>query len=277
MLALQSGAPFDRELFGFSLVLAVAIETVYGYGGMNERLHGSDPAQLGFLALTAMLLFSSKQGPFTWIIRSSMIIVVALTQTRSVYFALAVVLILWFLPSVKMWYVLLTLAASGLLGLRAVDWVTSTLALNEDSGVLRYTNLVGAVQVLKDHPLLGVGWGGAQDGGALMSAGIAQTTGVYNLVLGVLTAGGILAGASFLVFLYLKTSPMLEVDRPAALVVVAFFALGLTEFPLWPGGYSMPLLFIAIGMGSLKSDVSLAPPNQAGDSPAVKPQSVQPR
>lgn len=248
--ALESGAECDRRVFAWTLVIVAATETVMTFDGFSERLYGADPAQLGYVAVAASLLLPQvREGWIWWTAQAGLVGVILMSQTRSVYFAFAVVSVLRLLPRVRQSHAYLVMFTGLTLGLLAVGPLTSVMGLNSASSALRLASIQGGLEVAMAHPLIGVGWADSDASNALFQAGFTTLSfGVYNLYLGILVAGGVVALLLFAAFMVPKVAQASRFDKPVMLVAIAFLAQGMSEMVLYPGSLILPVLFIALGV-----------------------------
>lgn len=256
--ALESGAPCDRRFFGWTLVAVTALETAMSFQGVGVRLYGADPAQLGFVAIAASLMLPRLRHRWLWwVLQFGLAAVILMTQTRSVYFAFAVVTILRLLPRVRQSAAYAVILGGLALGVLAVGPLTALMGLRENSSALRLASLQGGLEVATSNPLLGVGWADKDASNALYNAGFTTMKfGVYNLYLGLVVAGGLAALLLFAAFIVPKLRDASRFDKPVMLVGVAFLAQGMSEMVFYPGSLILPVLFISLGIMKARGEPS---------------------
>ena len=265
--ALESGARCDRQFFGWTLVAVTAIETSMSFHGLTLRLYGADPAQLGFVAIAASLLLPQlRQRWLWWCLQAGLLAVILMTQTRSVYFAFAVVTVLRLAPRVRQSTAYAVIIGGLAVGVMVVGPLTSIMGLSANSSALRLASISGGVEVAASRPLLGVGWADSDASNAIYSAGFTTMKfGVYNLYLALVVAGGVVALLLFAAFMMPKLRDSSRFDKPVMLVAVAFLAQGMSEMVLYPGSLILPVLFISLGM--MKTSADPTPEVDQPDSP----------
>jgi hypothetical protein len=205
---------------------------------LTTRLYGvfmSDPAQVGALLLAALLLVPMLSLPLgaRVAVRALLLTGLAATQTRSIWFALAVVAVAAALP--RRWYVPavlpLVLAPVGLL---LVPQVTAFFDLNQESAAIRSQAISVGMQQFLERPVIGYGW--ADDdllGGP-----------IYNLWIELGVATGLIGIALFLLYVFLLSSDTIRTS-PAYLFLTGVLAMSLTEMPLY-GASVVTLLFFTL-------------------------------
>jgi hypothetical protein len=221
-------------------VLGLAVyQVVVHLPDVTSRLYGlmADPAQVGALLLAALLLGPISALPLgaRLMLRSLLVIGVVATQTRSIWFAFAVVLVAAALP--RRWYVPAALPlAMAPIGLLLVPGLTTFLELNEESGRLREESLAVGLRQLGERPLTGHGWAALDqvDGGI-----------VYNLWVHLGVATGLVGILLFLAYILLLSVETARSRCSAYLFLTGVLAMSLTETPLY-GGSVVTLLFFTV-------------------------------
>lgn len=248
--ALESGAPCDRRFFAWTLVAVAVIETAMSFRGLTVRLYGADPAQLGYVAIAASLFLPQiRQRWLWWLMQGGLVAVILMTQTRSVYFAFAVVTVLRLVPRVRQSTAYTVILGGLAVGVLAVGPLTALMGLRENSSTLRLASISGGLEVAAANPLFGVGWADSDASSAIYRAGFTTMKfGVYNLYLGLVVAGGVIALLLFAAFIMPKLRDASTFDKPVMLVAVAFLAQGMSEMVLYPGSLILPVFFISLGM-----------------------------
>jgi hypothetical protein len=222
-------------------VLGLAVyQMVVHLPHLTDRLWGSlmaDPAQVGALLLAALILGPIKALPLPAriLIRSLLVLGVAATQTRSIWFAFVVVLVATALP--RRWYGPVTLPlVLAPIGLFVVPRLTTALDLNQESGELRAEAMSVGLRQFGEEPLTGHGWAVLDH----LNGGI-----VYNLWVHVGVATGLVGILLFLGYILLLSVETSRTDGSAYLFLTAVLAISLTETPLY-GGSMLTLLFFTV-------------------------------
>jgi hypothetical protein len=256
MLFLRAGAAFSWAAFGYALLLSMIFATVLSFEGVTTRLMGGDPAQLGFTSIACFLLFKSRSPLWASTVQFSSIAVLVMTQTRSAYVAGLFALVAILIPQISLIQGVLLAGGFLAIGIASTGWITTALGLNEDSIELRAQSIRGGLEVLKDNTLLGVGWGGQQSGDAVWLAGLSNTIenqSVYNLFLGVATAGGIVASIAFIAFIFSTLRDLSTRNSRVMVLILAFCVMGMVEFTLYPGSPTSLIFFVSIGAALARS------------------------
>ncbi|MFK4106524.1 O-antigen ligase family protein [Streptomyces sp. NPDC019531] len=246
----------DRRLL-YGIVLCYALVNVVGGVWQGQtRLIGldvGDPGQLGALLVAALcpLLTAELRFAGRWIIGAVLLYGIYLTQTRSVWFATIVVLVIWAQKKLSLYKVIVILLLLAALGLMAVDWVTQEFGLNEYSTYLRTQSIVNGIHNGLEHPLLGSGWGQVASMSHFqpLTSEAVDPVYPYNLFIGVLTFAGA-PGVLMLVMFFGGLLRHLVSRRQAALLVTLdFLAHSVAEMSLYAGSMQTLLFFIYAGMG----------------------------
>lgn len=247
MTAVSNGARIDYRYFVGALWIVMVMEVLTTFEGFGQRLYGSDPAQLGFIAIAVWALtpVATLSRLPRYLVLSIPILVVAFTQTRSIYFALCIAAVARLIGRFNVVSAIVTFAG-GLLFIAAVAQpLTDALGLSTNSLDLRLASLRGALEISQENFGLGAGWA-YRDSDAL--AGItSQGYSVYNLLLSVVVAGGIVAGILLIAFLGVKLWQANRYDLNALLLLIAFVVIGVGEMPLFPGSIMAAILLLVIG------------------------------
>lgn len=245
VIAIDSGARIMSESVVNCLIILVLYEAARTFAGPMERLYGNDPAQLGFLALAAFLLTARR--PQSWRltgVRICLVLVVLATQTRSVYLALLVIVVLKLARNRSLSSLLLSglvAVGAGALGLGALN---ELLRLSEGSAELRLSSIWASLSLIEDEPLFGIGWtlGGASDA---LSGLTSQGFSVYNAFLLFAVAGGLPALFCFTYFVVAELSASRLRDDASFYVLASFAAQGLVEASFFPGS-PIPLIVLLV-------------------------------
>ncbi|MGW7468395.1 O-antigen ligase family protein [Streptomyces xantholiticus] len=265
----------------YAIVICYALVNVVGGVIQDQtRLVGldiGDPAQTGSLLLAALcpLLTSELRTPWTWLVGAVLLCGIFLTQTRSVWFATVVVLVVWAQKRVTLRRLLVVFTALALLGLQTVSWVTSMFGLNSTSADYRWQTIEAGLRRGFESPLFGSGWGYASSGlDHSVPSYLYQAVDYvlpYNLFVCVFASVGV-PGLLMLVLFLCRLLHGLAVRRGAPLLfTVAVLAMSLTEMTLYAGSMLTLLFFTYAGMGLAPAADAPMPsdrPTTAGEGPS---------
>jgi len=245
LIALRNGARLDVRFFTLCLIALASFDAIRTFTSIGARLYGNDPAQLGFIALAAWIFtLGQRRGLRLILVQAFLLSIVLMTQTRSVYLALAIVIVLVGAPRLSKTSMvaayLMVLAA----GYYVLDDINRTLNLSTNSVVLRTTSISAALDLVRNHPLMGIGW--ADPSSDALSGLTTQGFSVYNVVLAFGVYGGIPAAVFFVLFLA-KSFGDARHYQPAFLVAAAFLAQGTVEMNFFPGTAITFILIVALG------------------------------
>lgn len=247
MLWLENGARLSRWALVLGAVATMAIDLATTFEGFTNRLYGNDPAQLGFIAVaTWCLLTGMRRSAVVLLLQVFTLFIIAATQTRSVWLAFVLVLAVKFVPRPSRAQLSVVGALVLLVAWQSHDEVTAALGLNSDSERIRAASLRGSMSVIRENPLLGVGWVTENASSAL--SGLSQAFSTYNVILGLAVPGGLICAALFVLFLAEKVRQARYVNRSTLLIIVAFLAQGAVEMNFYPGSPITYLVLVACGM-----------------------------
>ncbi|WP_237519646.1 O-antigen ligase family protein [Streptomyces sp. HUCO-GS316] len=246
----------DRSLLYGMVVCYAVVNVVGGVLQGQTRLMGldvGDPGQMGALLVAALcpLLTAELRFSGRWIIGAVLLYGIYLTQTRSVWFATIVVLVIWAQKKLSLSKVIVILLLLAALGLMAVDWVTQQFGLNEYSTYLRTQSVVNGIHNGLAHPLLGSGWGQVASMGHFqpLTSEAVDPVYPYNLLISVFTFVGV-PGVLMLVLFFGGLLRHLVSRRQAPLLVTLdFLAHSVTEMSLYAASMQTLLFFIYAGIG----------------------------
>ncbi|MGR8010906.1 O-antigen ligase family protein [Streptomyces hypolithicus] len=246
----------DRRLVYYGVLCYALANLVGGVLLGQQRLLGvdiGDPSQTGALLLAALcpLLTSELRFRGRWFVGAVLFCGIFLTQTRGVWFATVVVLVVWAQKKLSAVRIAAVLAGLGLAGLQMVGLVTQWLGLNSFSEVLRRQSVVNGIRSGLENPVFGSGWGHVSSMDHFQVAGWNPTRYVmpYNLFVNVFAAVGLPALLALVLFLGgLLRRQACRRDAPL-LFTVAVLAMSLTEMTLYAGSTQTLLFFVYAGMG----------------------------
>ncbi|MFI2369186.1 O-antigen ligase family protein [Streptomyces sp. NPDC018833] len=265
----------------YAIVTCYALVNVVGGVIQDQtRLVGldiGDPAQTGALLLAALcpLLTSELRTPLPWLVGAVLLCGIFLTQTRSVWFATVVVLVVWAqkrltLPRLLVWF-----TALALLGLQTVSWVTGVFGLNSTSADYRWQTIDAGLRRGFESPLFGSGWGYASSGldhsvPSYLNQAVDSVL-PYNLFVCVFASVGV-PGVLMLALFVCRLLHRLVARRGAPLLfTVAVLAMSLTEMTLYAGSMLTLLFFTYAGMGlapATDAPMPSDPPTTGGGGPS---------
>jgi hypothetical protein len=248
----------DRRLV-YGVVTCYALVSVVGGVLLGQtRLVGldiGDPAQTGGLLLAALcpLLTSELRTPWRWLFGAVLLYGIFLTQTRSVWFATIVVLVVWAQKRLTLTRLVHVFAVLALLGLQTVNRVTGVFGLNTFSADYRWQTIVAGMRRGLENPLFGSGWGYASSVDDLRMSVYAYPTLdqvlPYNLFVCVFASVGLPGVLLLVVFLGRLLHRLVATREAPLLFTVAVLAMSMTEMTLYAGSMLTVLFFIYAGMG----------------------------
>lgn len=249
-IALERGARLNKTVLLLGATFVIVQSVLMSFTGVTDRLYGYDPAQLGFLAIFTWVFFDYRKSLFVrLVVQSVLVIVILATQTRSVLFAFAVVVLLRLIPKITRAALAAAILIPLLVGVLLVDAFTAFLNLNADSAQLRVASLKAGVEVAFANPWFGVGWANADINSTIKDEGFyTQNFGVYNVFLGLLVAGGVVTLVAFLGFLLGKIEAARVGNRQVLLMLVAVVSMGMSEMIIYPGSVITFIFFLCAGM-----------------------------
>lgn len=212
-----------------------------------------DPSQTGVLLLAALcpLLTSELRFRGGCVMGATLLCGILPTQTRSVWFATIVVLVVWAQRQVFVASLVLILAGLALAGLTTVDEVTEWLGPNNSSGELRHQSVVNGIRAGLENPLLRSGWGrvSTMDYFQVTGRDVMLQVMPYNLFVNVITSVGLPALLALVLFLGGLLRRLVRHHDAPLLFTVAVLATSLTGMTLYAGSMQTLLLFVYAGMG----------------------------
>ncbi len=245
-VAVSYRPPAKRYLFAGIVGLAV-MEIILHMPYLPSRLHGrfiDDPSHAGGLFIAALLVVwtSRLHRPLKVLLVGLIAFGIAMTLTRSVWFAVGAVAFAAALP--RRWYVPLLLPpAAGLAALPLVPYVNSMLGLYEYSVTVRVKSISAGWRQFQENPIVGHGW---QLASAVRELGIIgpSDVAIYNLWIHLGVSSGIVGLILFLTFVSTLAREALS-DQKAYLFLVATLAMSLSEMHLY-GQSLLALLFFTM-------------------------------
>lgn len=235
VFVLLSNHGIDRRLL-YGVVLGYALVNLVGGVHMGQsRLIGldiGDPAQTGALLPAALCPLLTSEVRFTgrWVVGAVLLHGLFLTQTRSVWFAPTVVLVVWAQRKVSLVRIGAVLLVLALLGLGTVDLVTRWFGLNQFSGDLRMLSVINGIRAGMENPVL-------------------DQVMPYNLFVAVFAAVGLPAALLLLLFLEELLRRLAPRRATPLLFTVGVLAMSLVEMTLYAGSMLTVLFFTYAGMG----------------------------
>jgi hypothetical protein len=246
----------NRKQLYIPIVLYAVFNIVVGIALGQHRLTGfdvGDPAQMGGLILAALCPLLSRELRFRgrWLIVAMLLCGIILTQTRSVWFATIVVLVVWAQRRLSLRRVIMLTVSLTFIGLIVVAPLTRTLGLNETSADLRIQSISNGIQSGLAHPLLGSGWASISvvDLSSPSRATINQYTLPFNLFVNIFTSVGLPGVLLFLAFFAILLRRLSMTREAPLLFTVAVLAMSITEMTIYAGSTLTILFFIYAGMG----------------------------
>lgn len=246
----------DRRLIYAGVLCYGLFNLVGGVLAGQTRLVGvdiDDPTQTGVLLLAALcpLLTSELRFRGRRVMSATLLGGIILTQTRSVWFATIVVLVVWAQRQVSVARLVFILAGLALAGLTTVDVVTEWLGLNSFSGELRHQSVVNGIRAGLENPFLGSGWGhvSTMDYFQVTGRDAMRQVMPYNLFVNVFASVGLPALLALLSFLGGLLRRLVRHRDAPLLFTMAVLATSLTEMTLYAGSMQTLLLFVYAGMG----------------------------
>jgi hypothetical protein len=247
MLSLARHAINERLLY--AVVLGVAVWNILvGVSEGQSRLVGmfiGDPAQMGalILAAAAPLLAGDLRFPGWWLTIPVLGYGLWLTQTRSVWFATVLMVLVWaFRKRLGRKRTIALIVAVAVTGFQVVGVVTDRLHLNTSSGVMRLESISNGLESGLRHPWFGTGW-------ATVDAVSVVGVNPYNLFVNVFASVGLPALIGLCAFLFALLGRLARSRRAPFLFVVAFLGMSLTEMSIFAGSMLTVLFFVFAGVG----------------------------
>ncbi|WP_327367295.1 O-antigen ligase family protein [Streptomyces sp. NBC_01217] len=244
----------DRRLVYLGVLCYALTNLVGGVLEGQPRLVGmdiGDPFQTGALLLAALcpLLTSELRFRGGRFVGAVLLCGIFLTQTRSVWFATVVVLVVWAQKKLSAARIVTILAGLGLAGLQMVDLVTQWLDLNTFSAVLRRQSVINGISSGLKNPAFGSGWGHVSSMVHFQGWNAIRQVMPYNLFVYVFASVGLPALLALVLFLG-ELLRRLACRRGAPLLfTVAMLSMSLTEMTLYAGSMQTLLFFVYAGMG----------------------------
>ncbi|MDQ1048318.1 O-antigen ligase family protein [Streptomyces sp. V4I2] len=256
VFVLLSNHPIDRTLMYGAVLCYALVNLVGGVLLGQSRLIGldiGDPAQMGALLLAALCPLLTTELRFTgrWVVGAMLLGGIFLTQTRSVWFATTVVLVVWAQRKVSLVRIGAILLVLALLGLGTVDLVTRWFGLNPFSGDLRTLSMINGIHAGMQEPLFGAGWGRISfvDWAGASVPPSPDPVMPYNLLVGVFASVGLPAALLLLLFLGELLRRLAPQRGTPLLFTVGVLAMSLTEMTFYAGSMLTVLFFVYAGMG----------------------------
>ncbi|MGW1494269.1 O-antigen ligase family protein [Streptomyces sp. NPDC002402] len=248
----------DRKLI-YGIVTCYALVSVVGGVLQGQtRLVGldiGDPAQTGALLLAALcpLLTSELRTPWTWLVGAVLLYGIFLTQTRSVWFATIVVLVVWAQKRLTLSRLVAVFAGLALVGLQTVNWITHEFGLNTFSADFRWQSIVAGMRSGLENPVFGSGWGYASStydrGASAYIYDAVRQVSPHNLFVCVFASVGLPAVLLLVLFLGRLLHRLVSTRDAPLLFTVAVLAMSMTEMTLYAGSMLTLLFFTYAGMG----------------------------
>jgi hypothetical protein len=246
----------NRNQIYIPIVLYAVFNIVAGIALGQDRLLGfdiGDPAQMGGLILAALCPLLSRELRFRgrWLIVAMLLCGIILTQTRSVWFATIVVLVVWAQRRLSIRRVITLIVLLTVIGVVVVGPLTRMLGLNETSADLRIQSISNGMQSGLAHPLLGSGWASISvvDLSSASRAKINQYTLPYNLFVNIFSSVGLPGLLLCLAFFAILLRGLAMTREAPLLFTVAVMAMSITEMTIYAGSTLTILFFIYAGMG----------------------------
>ncbi|TDC24899.1 O-antigen ligase domain-containing protein [Streptomyces sp. 8K308] len=279
-LALSRRGTSERRVV-YGVVLCYALVNLAGGVLQGQtRLVGldiGDPAQTGALLLAALCPLLSGELRFTgrWVVAAALLGGIFLTQTRGVWFAAAVMLLVWRMPRLSPVQLVTLLLGMAVLGFKIVDSVSQRFGLNGDSVGYRVHSIVNGIRDGLANPVFGSGWGEISSMEYLRQhlSDLPEEVRPYNLFVSVFTFTGVPGLLLLTLFLAALLGPLLAARRGAPLLfTVAVLTMSLSEMTFFAGSMLTLLFFVYAGLGLGRED---APPS--GDGSVKKENPPPPR
>ncbi|HET6359358.1 O-antigen ligase family protein [Streptomyces sp.] len=246
----------DRKLIYGTVTCYALVSVVGGVLQGQTRLVGldiGDPAQTGALLLAALcpLLTSELRGSWTWLVGAVLLYGIFLTQTRSVWFATIVVLVVWAQKRLTLSRLVALFAGLALVGLQTVNWITHEFGLNTFSAAYRWQSIVAGMRSGLENPVFGSGWGYASStyGASAHLYDAVRQVSPYNLFVCVFASVGLPAVLLLVLFLGRLLHRLVSTRDAPLLFIVAVLAMSMTEMTLYAGSMLTLLFFTYAGMG----------------------------
>ncbi|MFF0051721.1 O-antigen ligase family protein [Streptomyces sp. NPDC005498] len=244
----------DRRLVYLGVLCYALANLVGGVLQGQPRLVGmdiGDPFQTGALLLAALcpLLTSELHFRGRRFVGALLLYGIFLTQTRSVWFATVVVLVVWAQKKLSAAKIITILAGLGLTGLQMVDLVTQWLDLNSFSAVLRRQSVINGISSGLKNPAFGSGWGHVSSMVHFQDWNAIRQVMPYNLFIYVFASVGLPALLALVLFLGELLRRLTSRRGAPLLFTVAILSMSLTEMTLYAGSLQTLLFFIYAGMG----------------------------
>jgi hypothetical protein len=256
----------SRDVLQAAIVAYACVELALSIRHLPGRLFGvtlQDPAQFGTLMAVAAVIVAFRVKPLP--LRAGLIgylgVGVVFCQSRSVWFATAAAVAVVLLRSRSRLVPVVVPAVGVLIGLPVVPWLTNLAHLNTQSGALRTESMEAAVQVIREHPLAGLGWAYASGTDDFIRLN------AYNLWLFVGASTGLIGVALFATWILLIARDVGARDQVGYLALTLMLAMGLSEMPIYAGSI-VSLIYLLL--------ISPPPAGTPGDGAEPDPHAARP-
>lgn len=247
----------------YGVVLCYALVNLAGGVLQGQtRLVGmdiGDPAQTGMLLLAALCPLLSGELRFTgrWVVAAALLGGILLTQTRGVWFAAAVILVVWRMPRRSPARLVAVLLGLAVLGFEIVDSVSQRFGLNGDSVGYRVHSIVNGIRDGMANPVFGSGWGEVSSMEYLRErlSDTPEEVLPYNLFVSVFAFTGVPGLLLLTLFLAALLGSLRTARSDAALLfTVAVLAMSLSEMTFFAGSMLTLLFFVYAGLAFGRED-----------------------
>ncbi|WBB61984.1 O-antigen ligase family protein [Streptomyces sp. WMMC500] len=257
----RRGATERRVVYGVVLCYAL-VNLAGGVLQGQTRLVGldiGDPAQAGMLLLAALCPLLSGELRFTgrWVVAAALLGGILLTQTRGVWFAAVVMLVVWRMPRRSPGRLVVVLLCMAVLGFEIVDSVSQRFGLNGDSVGYRVHSVVNGIRDGMANPVFGSGWGEVSSMEYLRQhlSDTPEEVLPYNLFISVFAFTGVPGLLLLTLFLAVLLISLRAARSDAPLLfTVAVLAMSLSEMTLFAGSMLTLLFFVYAGLSFGRED-----------------------
>jgi len=238
-----------------SLALFAAVEAILALGGVTPRLGSrllgfyGDPGVFGFLMMSGVAAAQILNKVARWLLTPILLLAMALTQTRGIWIAGAVVIAVLAVPHIQRRS--LRIVTISIIVAAVAFWVQAELAprlsLQPESLLVRVASWESAIALIESQPFTGYGW----------AVGIAEipagSVPPYNLWLNVAASAGIVGALLMTGFLASLVRELIKAAHRLPRLYLAFLAgflvLSLGEMTLYAGSPSSIVFFVLGGSG----------------------------
>ncbi|MGE0304538.1 MAG: O-antigen ligase family protein [Acidimicrobiia bacterium] len=254
----QSGGALRRPVLRVIVGYATIVVLVSALTQSGERMFGEtvgDPQQLGILLLAALAPLATREFTYRGCRLTTLVLIlgIAATQTRGVWLAALVFALLHAVRRINRRRLVGMAVVVISTGLLLYGPVTRQFDLNPVSQEYRAQSIRSGIDIVRAHPVDGIGWAALSDGVDLDG----PLPVPYNLFVLVATYTGLAGLACFGLFLWSVVGQHVRTaDRTAFVFVGSFLVISMSEPTFYAGSLATFLFFLYAGFSLARSDTS---------------------